>query len=98
MMESHVNLVHKKVHPYVCEICSRQYASKNAHRVHNQMCHGENSAEIKRKMSIRDKKRLSAMVMCDFCGTQMTKSSLRIHKLKSVRFVSVFFLVSCPEF
>jgi hypothetical protein len=86
-MESHVNVVHKKINPYVCELCGKAYPTKKARRTHYERCHDEKGDEIRKRRNMDQKKRGNVRVVCDLCGAPSTASNLRTHQRSLVRFV-----------
>jgi hypothetical protein len=75
-MERHVNKVHKKVSPYVCENCGRRFHSKTGLGYHVQI---EHEGKKKPARRLTEEEKLGQKRVCNCCGKLMNIGNLRKH-------------------
>jgi hypothetical protein len=84
-MEQHVNKIHKKVFPYVCDQCGNNFHSRKYLGDHVAVVHEGKKRAFKSK-SLPPEERLKHKKMCNCCGKLFTASSLKKHAERSVSY------------
>jgi hypothetical protein len=85
-IEKHVNEVHRKISPYVCEHCGRTFPAKRAMDKHIAHVHDGKVRETSNKERQRIREWRTERVLCNCCGKMLARSAVIQHKRKAVSF------------